>query len=274
MIEKLAIISVTYNNYPLLEDFLASLKKQKNKSFHLFLTDLSTQKQSIEQDGVSISVLKKENRGYAYGVNNGLKQALIEGFEKFCIINDDTYFRPDFVDRIFSSLSLHPSAVIGGKIYYAPGYEYHKERYQKSELGKVIWYAGGAIDWSHMITPHRGVDEIDQGQYDTVQQTSFITGCLVVFDRQVIDTVGFWNETYFLTYEDVDFSIRAARKSIALYYDPSLVIWHKVSQSTGGSGSLTHKKYLTRNQVRVGLKYAPLKTKLHLLKNYLLGFLK
>ena len=133
----------------------------------------------------------------------------------------------------------------------------------------MLWYTGGSIDWAHAITPHRGVDEVDEGQYDVFEKTEFINGCLMLFDQSVISRVGWWDESYFLYFEDADFCVRAQRKNVSLYYDPSIVIWHKVSQSTGGSGSKLHVKYQERNRLRFGLKYAPFWTKLHLVKNYL-----
>jgi hypothetical protein len=50
-------------------------------------------------------------------------------------------------------------------------------------------------------------------------------------------------------------------------YDPSIKLWHKNGQITDGPGSVLHKKYQEKNRVVFGLKYAPLRTKLHLLKN-------
>ncbi len=274
MNKKLAIISVSYENYSLLEDFLASLTKQINRNFHLFITDLSVVKKPILKKNFGLTVLTGENLGYAHGVNLGLKEAIRQGYELFCVINDDVFFKDDLVEKALSALGKHPQSIIGGKIYYAPGHEYHKERYDKKDLGKVLWYAGGEIDWDHMMIKHRGVDEIDKNQYDISSESEFITGCLMLFDKNVLNKVGFWNESYFLYFEDADFCILAKRVGLKLYYDPSLVIWHKVSQSTGGSGSTIHQKYQSKNKVRLGLKYAPLRTKVHLLKNYFLDSLK
>ncbi len=265
----LAVVTVVYENYTVLEDFFESLTNQKNKSFRLFLVDLSDNKKSIPDVNFSQTVIKASNKGYSFGVNLGIKKALEMGYDIFCVINDDTYFKTDFIESITSSIRKHPNAVVGGKIYYAPGYEYHKDRYAKKNLGKVLWYAGGSVDWNHALTPHRGVDEIDTGQYDTFGETDFINGALMIFDKTVIDKVGFWGEKYFLYFEDADFSVRAKRAGISLYFDPQIVIWHKNSASTGGSGSKLHQKYQDRNRLRFGLKYAPWKTKLHLIKNYI-----
>lgn len=268
--EKIAIVTVVYNNYDVLKDFFKSLTSQKNKNFQVLISDLSRHRQPILSQDFPISVIQTENKGYAHGINTGVQRALQQGIHKFCVINNDTYFKSDFVSNIENSLNLHPRSIIGGKIYYAPGYEYHKDRYANRDEGHVLWYAGGTIDWLHAVTPHRGVDEVDKGQHDLFEETQFVNGALMCFDDAVYKTVGQWDESYFLYYEDSDFCVRAHKKGIRLYYDPSLVIWHKVSQSTEGSGSKLHQKFQEKNRLRFGLKYAPLRTKLHLLKNYIL----
>lgn len=267
-INKLAIISVVFENYNILKDFFSSIVSQKNKNYHIFLADLSINKKEVSNDNLPLTIIPSKNLGYAYGVNLGLKKAIGDGFRYFCVINTDVYFKENFVDSVLNSLVWHPSSIIGGKIYYAPKLEYHKTRYKKQDLGKVLWYAGGKVDWKNVYAVHRGVDEVDEGKYDRFEETEFITGCLMSFDKKVFDKIGFWDEGYFLYYEDADFCQQAKRKGIRLYYDPSIVIWHKNAQSTGGSGSLIHIKHQKENRLKFGLKYAPLKTRLHLLKNY------
>jgi GT2 family glycosyltransferase len=266
----LAIIAVVYRNYDILEDYLSSLEKQKNQSFHLYMADLSENKKPIKEEAWA-TVVSGENKGYAHGVNRGLAAAIRDGHTRFAIMNSDTYMENDFVDSIQKSIEEHPHTLIGGKIYYAKGYEYHKDRYDKKDQGSVLWYAGGTTDWNHATTTHRGVDEVDTNQYDKEEKTDFITGCFMCFDREVCDTVGPWDEKYFLYYEDADWGERAKRAGIPLVYDPSIVLWHKNAQSTDGSGSPTQAKYQKTSRLRFGLKYAPLRTKVHLIKNMVLG---
>lgn len=271
MNHSLAIITPVYQNYEVLQDFFSALEKQNNKKFHIFFVDLSDTKKPIINKKLNISVFPAENLGYAHGVNIGVQEAIKSGFEIFCVMNNDTFMSNDFVDQVVSAIEESPSSLIGGKIYYAPGFEYHKGRYKKNDLGKVFWYAGGIVDWKNAFTNHRGVDNVDQGQYDNVESTDFISGCLVCFDKSVWNSVGPWNESYFLFYEDADYGERCKRLGIKLLYNPNIVLWHKVSQSTGGSGSTLHKKYQEKNRLVFGLKYAPWRTKFHLIKNYLLS---
>ncbi len=265
----LAIITVIYQNYTVLADFLQSLEKQTDKNFHLSIADLSKDKQKIDTKNIASTIIDAENLGYAHGINIGIEKAVKDGCTQFCVVNSDIYFAENFVSKASQSIENHPNSIIGGKIYYAPGFEYHKERYNLDQLGTVFWFAGGTIDWNHVLVSHRGVDELDQGQYDTFEETDFITGCLVCYDKSIVDHIGRWDKSYFMYYEDTDYSVRAKRKGIKLYYDPSIIIWHKNAQSTDGAGSEFHQKYQKQNRLKFGLKYAPLKTKLFLVKNHL-----
>lgn len=272
-LKKLAIVTVNFENYKVTEEFLDCFKSQTSDNFKIFLADLSTQKKNLSSSHY-LEVVNGENRGYAYGINLGLHEAVKQEFDKFVVINNDTYLKNDFVDKALKSIISHSSSIIGGKIYYVSGYEYYKRKYQQKDLGKVVWYAGGEIDWDNVLIKHRGVDEVDRGEYDKFEKTEFITGCMMLFDKRVIEKVGFWDESYFLYYEDADFCERAKKENIKFYYDPSIVVWHKNAQSTGGSGSLLHVKYQKISRLRFGLRYAPWRTKIHLVKNFLFTELK
>jgi len=267
MDKKIAVITVLYENYTILSDFVASFEKQTSNSFHIFLVDLSINKKQIKIPSCA-TYLSGINKGYAHGINIGIKEAQNKGYKKFCVINSDVFVAHEFIEKISQSLEKNHSSLIGGKIFYAPGFEYHKERYTQKDLGKVLWYAGGKNDWKNCLTIHRGVDEVDIDKYKKFERTDFITGCLMCFDESVVAKIGLWDESYFLYYEDADYCERAKRKEIALYYDPKIIIWHKNAQSTSGSGSKLHQTFQRKNRLSFGLKYAPFKTKLHLIFNH------
>ncbi len=269
MSEHIAIITVVYKNYTVLQDFLSSLEKQTSKKFHLYIADTSPEPKKIKSE-LPFTVIPTENKGYAHGINVGIRAALEDGIKQYCVINSDTYFHADFIHSVIHSIQQHPSALIGGKIYYAPGFEFHKEKYSSEQAGSILWYAGGTLDWRHAVTGHRGVDEADLGQYDHAENTEFITGCCMAFDKSVVDLVGFWDSEYFLYFEDADYCERAKRNGVELIYDPSIILWHKNAQSTEGAGSTLHQRVQKNAHLRFALKYAPWRTKLHVIKNFFL----
>ncbi|OGH10224.1 MAG: hypothetical protein A2152_00940 [Candidatus Levybacteria bacterium RBG_16_35_6] len=117
-----------------------------------------------------------------------------------------------------------------------------------------------------MIVSHRGVDLVDNGQFDKIEETSFATGCCMLIKKEVLNEVGSFDEKYFLYYEDTDLSQRARMGGYKIIYQPKAVLWHENAGSTGGSGSIMQDYFISRNRILFGFKYAPLRTKLALVK--------
>ena len=268
----IGLTTVNYNQYQLTRELLDSLGTVKNANdLVVYIADVSTNKETFKIENnypMKVVIKPLPNKGYAFGINEGTKYFLKKGFDKFCAINNDVFFDKNF--SIEAEKEFTKADIFGGKIYYTPEYEYHK-KYQKRDIGKILWYAGGINDWKNVYAIHRGVDEVDNKQYNKSEETDFITGCMLFFNKKVIDTIGFWDEKYFLYFEDSDFCERAKKSGFKLFYDPKIIIWHKNAQSTGGSGSPLHQKYQRKNRLIFGLKYAPFRTKLHLIKNYFSG---
>src|SRR3989344_6483031 len=209
----------------------------------------------------------KTNLGFAGANNLAVKKAIAGGAQNVILLNNDTIIPAGFVAKITDFAVSHPSVgIISPKIYFAKGFEYHKNDYKKKDLGRVFWYAGGDIDWNNVYAKHRGVDQVDHGQFDTCLDTDFATGCAMLIKRQVIAKAGLINEKYFLYYEDVDYSLTVKQNGFKVVYFPGAFIWHKNAGSSQGPGSVLHQYYQTRNRLYFGFKFAPLRAKLALLR--------
>ena len=271
--KKLALITVVFNNYNILDDYFATLSAQTDTDFHVYVIDLTPEPQNYHFPSF-VTLIRDKNNGYAYGINLGIKKALNENYSLFCAMNCDIAVKKDFVKKVKKSLGENPNSIIGGKIYYYPGYEYHKNRYVTSDLGNVLWYAGGSVDWKNVHINHRGVDKVDTGEFNKKENITFVTGCFMAFNKSVVKKIGCWKEDYFLFYEDADYCTRASQAGIQLIYDPHISLWHKSGQSTEGAASAYQQSYLKRNRLIFGLRFAPFRTKFHLIKNYLLNGVK
>lgn len=213
-----------------------------------------------------------ENLGFAAGNNVGAKCALEDGADFVLVLNNDTVVNHDLVVQLIEAANIHKEAgVFSPKIYFAPGFEYHKDRYKKAELGRVIWYAGGKFDWRNVLGSNRGVDEVDRGQYNRVIKTDFATGACMFIRCEVLQAAGFFDGRYFLYLEDVEFSYRAKRHNWQVLYIPKAYLWHKVSQASQIGGQL-HDYYITRNRLLFGTRYAPFRAKIALAREAV-GFL-
>ena len=207
-----------------------------------------------------------KNLGYAGGNNVGLRYTLDQKADFIWIVNPDIVVDPKALDEALKvMLTDAKTAVVGSKVYFAPGYEFHKNRYDKKELGKVIWYAGGENDWKNVFAKHYGINEVDKGQYDKVREVGIVTGASMLIRADALHQAGFIDEKYFLYYEENDLCMRIKKMGWKMQYAPKSKVWHKVGMAAG-IGSPLADYYITRNRMLFGMRWAPLKTRLTLIK--------
>lgn len=240
---------------------LQSLYESKTKNITLF--PIVVANSPLEKRHPQMRYIEnKENLGFPEGNNIGIRQALREKCEYIILLNNDTIISPELFSQLVICAQSHESVgLISPKIYFAKGYEYHPDRYREKEKGRVVWYAGGILDWDNVYATHRGVDEVEHGQYDKTTETDFATGCCMLITKQLIETIGFFDKKYFLYFEDVDYSIRAKKSGLKVLYCPKTFLWHKNAASSDKPGSSIHMYYQTRNRLYFGYKYASFMTK-------------
>ena len=270
---KIAVIILNYNGK---EDTLTCLESLQKVVGDGYTTETIVVDNASGDDSV-VEIQEKypevkllinpQNLGFSEGNNVGIRHALTNQADYILLLNNDTtvdgYL---FRELLVAEKTIDKSAVMGPKIYFSSGREFHKDRYKPEELGQVLWYAGGKIDWDNVIASHRGVDEVDRGQFNELGKTQFVTGCALFAPRVIFETVGLFDAKLYLYYEDVDFCKRAQKKGYDLYYIPGAKVWHKNAVSSGGSGSDLQVYYQTRNRLLIGMRYAPWKTKLALMR--------
>ncbi|MBI2010584.1 MAG: glycosyltransferase family 2 protein [Candidatus Chisholmbacteria bacterium] len=265
---KLAIILLNYNTGPTTIECLNSVKKITWPSQPLIVVvDNASSDNSVKQIKEKFSevtvVESSKNLGFAAGNNLGFTTARAMGANIIMLLNNDTKVNPELAENLYSSIK-NKADIVAPKIYFYPGFEFHKDRYTKKDQGKVLWYAGGHIDWQNIYGIHHGVDEVDHGQFDREQEIEFATGCCFMASLSVLDKLNLFNPKYYLYLEDADFSVRAKRVGYKMVYQPKAILWHKNAESTGGSGSSLQDYYFTRNRLLFGFSYASPRTKLAL----------
>lgn len=284
---KVFIVILNYNGGQDVLECLESVFQLDKKGFDLSivvvdnastdksLSKVQSAKRKAQNYNVKFKVIKnKENLGFAAGNNAGIRWAKDHGADWVFLLNNDTTIDQEALALLTKAGDADLKiGILGPKIYFYPGCEFHRERYQKKEQGKIIWYAGGVIDWQNMIGRHRGVNEVDVGQYNHVQNTDFISGCAMMVKSEVLEAIGLLDERYFLYYEDVDFCLRAKKAGYQLLFVPDAEVWHK-NRSTGRTGLPYQEYYMARNRLFLGMRWAPWKTKLALIKESFISLFK
>lgn len=245
-----------------------------NFSYHIVIVDNASPDESFIifqkyfQSKKTITLIKNSaNTGYTGGNNTGIQFFLDQDYDYILLINNDVTVDRNFLAQLVHSLKEFPKvAAVTPKIYFSAGFEYHHDRYTNQELGKVIWAAGGQIDWANIYGSNIGIDQVDTGQFEHSNNSiDFVSGCCCLIRSTALKQVGLLDQRYFMYLEDADLSQRLIRSGWQILYQPKSIIWHQNAGSSSAGGPL-QQYFLTRNRLLFGFLYANTKTKFALLR--------
>ncbi|OGK25070.1 hypothetical protein A3A46_04060 [Candidatus Roizmanbacteria bacterium RIFCSPLOWO2_01_FULL_37_13] len=227
---KIAIIVLHFGDKKNTLECLTSIEKSTypKKQLAVFIVDNGTGNLS-ENELRSKSFLSKlvkldYNSGFSKGVNAGIKTALKDPLIKYIfLLNNDIVLTANSFKYIATELESKNIDIAGGIITY----------YDDREK---IWFAGGSLNEIFCFTKHLYMNKHLTSNIE-LPNADFITGAAMFIRRQVFEKIGFFDEDYFLYWEDVDFCQRAKRFKHKISCLNTIVGHHKVSSSSGLTGS-------------------------------------
>lgn len=242
---KIGIVIVNYNGANYQNDALKSIYESTYQNFEIIIVDSASKDDSIamaQKEYPQIHfLLQNENVGVAKGNNIGMKYAMEElDAEYVLLINNDIEIDKNNLEELVKKADENTITV--PKIYY---YEPHD----------MIWFAGGKMYWNKGESGHIGNFETDKGQYDEESIIGYAPTCCMLIHRNVIEKIGYEDETVFMYFDDTDICVRMNDAGFKIKYVPSAFMWHKVSSSGGGMDSKVYVYYNFRNKFYFMNKY-------------------
>jgi len=110
-------------------------------------------------------------------------------------------------------------------------------------------YAGG-------FGGDRGFQERDRGQYEEPAEVFAWCGGAVLLKKEYLESVGVFDERFFLYYEDTDLSWRGRLQQWRYVYEPKALVRHRHAQSSG-IDSPVFRFHTERNRLLMLAKCAP-----------------
>lgn len=192
----------------------------------------------IRQRRPDVTVIENgRNLGYAGGNNVGLRYALERGARYALLLNDDALVGPGMLRILMGAAEGDDTiGIVGPTICYA-------------DAPDTIWTAGGEIDWRRGRTRMIGLDERDVGQFGTApREVDFVSGCVMLLRREVVERAGWLDERFFTYYEEVEWCVRARRAGFRILHVPQARAWHRISPGAQADSPIVHY-YMTRNRL-------------------------
>lgn len=223
MDKSVHIIILNWNGYLLTRDCLISLRNIDYKNHRITVVDNASTDDSVDKlskEFPEIELLRSNvNLGFAGGNNLALKYVKeMYKPDYFLLLNNDTAVEPSFLSALVKNSTDLSVGIIGSKIYFF-------------DEPTRLWFAGGYFDRFSGDGRHYAYEQLDEGGNNKLCKVDFITGCCLMITKQLIEKIGYLDDSFFAYCEDLDYCLRAKKNGFDCLYVPDSIIYHKVSSS-------------------------------------------
>lgn len=220
-----SVIIPHWNGREHLDICLTALRRQTFSDFEVILVDNGS------SDGSQAYVRENypEVRLLELGYNRGFTGACNAGYEAaqghyILLLNNDTEADPGWVAALVDAFERHPTAgALASKILL------FDRRDHFHTAGDYVRLDG--------IPGNRGVWQQDCGQYDQEEPVFSACGGAAAYRRTMLEEIGFLDDIFYFSCEDVDLGWRAQLAGWQVLYVPQAVVYHKLKASGGGPTS-------------------------------------
>ncbi len=227
---KLTVVILNWNGKCDTIACLDSLQKSE-APFDIVVVDNGSEDNSaaaISKRFPGVMVLETgQNLGYAGGNNIGIASALKQGSDLVLLLNNDTIVDRQFIASLLKAAEESRAVGIFGA---------YPLRFSEPEK---LDHLGGK--WNGLTASFDLVGLGASKGFRTHETLDYVCGCSILVRKEVFETVGLLEPTFFLFWEEADFCMRAKKAGFGIEVCYEAELLHKVSASfIGGS---PHKTY-------------------------------
>lgn len=212
------IVVLNWNGIKDTEKCLDSLVKQTYGNFKILVvengsTDDSLERlRKIEKNNELISLaVNKHNKGFAGGVNTGIKYALKRDFDAVALFNNDAEADERWLEELVKGLEQKGTSISTGLLLH--------------ENGETIDSTGDYYSiWGMPFPRNRG------DQTDEASESGFVfsgSGGASLYKTALFREIGLFDESFFAYYEDLDVSFRTQLAGHKVYFTNKAIAYHK-----------------------------------------------
>ena len=226
------MVTIILLNYKGWRDTIAcleSLRKQSYTDFRVVVADNGSSDGSVAQlsqwakeehiEAHWLHILAfDQNYGFAKGNNKAIEAIRELPSEYYLCLNNDTEMEPDCLQRLVEYMERHPEVTA-----VTPGIRLY-------DLPERMWNAGGKLVFGgrRYYYAEQPASLLDGKEELAI---TFITGCALLFRKELIAERPLFTERFFFGEEDFEFSLRMQKEGRRLVCLPTAVLYHKVGGS-------------------------------------------
>ena len=221
MPSRVLAVILNWNGRDLTRQCVDHLRRQDYPSLQVLVVDNASTDGSVD-DSLRDALLDdeilllSENRGFAGGMNAGLKRASSLGFEYAWLLNNDAFPEPNCLSALMRVVEEDELvAMVTPRLVGIDGLDQH--------IGGILGPDGFTNDYVYSNV--------------SMPADAWVTGTALLVRLSCLDEVGLFDERFFAYWEDVDLRIRCIRAGWKLTCEPSARCLHLGGSSSGGLDS-------------------------------------
>jgi GT2 family glycosyltransferase len=257
---SVAVIVLNWNDADLLPKSVGSLLKQSVKCDVIVVDNASTDdsRKVIESFGNKVTTLwNTKNKGFAGGVNTGIRYALQEKYEYIALLNNDAVADKDWVKHLVDVLkSSQDLGSVTCSLLNKDGKKY-------DSTGD--YYTTWGLPYP------RGRGESVTGQFDDDLDIMAASGGASMFKAGFFKDVGLYDEDFFAYYEDVDLGLRGQLKGWKSRFVPKAKVFHATGSTSSRVKGFTTYQTL-KNLPWIIIKNVPLSLLFTIIPRFILAY--
>ena len=212
------VIIVNWNGCDLLEECLRSLESQTKPADEIIVVDNGSRDGSIkllESTFQYVKLIKlPHNLGFAKANNIGFSK--VTG-NRIALLNNDTIAHPNWLENMNKALDNHPEAgFCASKLLL----------YSRPEIIDTV---GDFLGVARAFK--RGHMEADCPAYNTQEYVFSACAGAAIYRKQMLDSIGLFDEDFVTDFEDVDLGYRAQLAGYKCLFVPDAIVYHRLGET-------------------------------------------
>lgn len=213
-------IILNYKNYKDVCACVTSLENQvlpKNFNLQILIIDNNSEDGCTEKLQKKFPkhqyIFNKKNLGFSKGVNQGIDFFFKES-DYFLLVNNDAELEKNCLNLLIETSK--EKYLAGPVIFY------------KNEP-KIVWQGGGFFSKLKM-----NISVPDKNKtllLKPLQEVDYLSGCILLIPRNLIELIGKFDEKFFFYGEDLDYCLRAKKCGLKVLYNPNAQSWHNIKRA-------------------------------------------
>lgn len=234
----IGIVIINYNTWEATIQCIDSIMEVCSVPFHIYVIDNHSPNESLQQlnkkytNSGSVTVIDSgRNGGYGFGLNCGIKVAILHGCDAVVASNNDIVYRSGAIEEMYRALKSSPEIVIAGAQQISPTGERQlsADKHNYSQWRLLLWH----FPFIHRFNTRKKRNDRLLLQAEEVQEVAYPLGGCYMIDASILKNIKLYDENVFMYTEEFIIGIKLRKMLKRAVLCPKAIVVHHHGLTTG-----------------------------------------